>query len=41
MKPQVSSDGKTLVSTDQLKQYRPPTFKPKQGKVRKASRLSW
>lgn len=25
----VSSDGRTLVSADGLRQYRPPTFKPR------------
>jgi hypothetical protein len=29
----VASDGKTLVSQDGLRQYRPPSFKPRQGKV--------
>lgn len=29
----VASDGKTLVSSDGLKQYRPPTYKPNQGKA--------
>jgi filamentous hemagglutinin len=29
----VASDGKTLVSADGLRQYRPPEFKPNLGKV--------
>ena len=29
----ISSDGKTLVSADKLRQFRPPTYKPKLGKV--------
>ncbi|WP_275656619.1 DUF637 domain-containing protein [Pseudomonas sp. NFPP17] len=29
----VASDGKTLVSSDGLKQYRPPSYKPSQGKA--------
>ena len=29
----VASDGKTLVSNDGLRQYRPPTYKPKEQKV--------
>jgi hypothetical protein len=29
----VASDGKTMVSNNGLKQYRPPTFKPNEGKV--------
>ena len=29
----VASDGKTLVSADGLRQYRPPTFKPNLGRV--------
>jgi hypothetical protein len=29
----VASDGKTLVSADGLRVYRPPTFKPNLGKV--------
>jgi filamentous hemagglutinin len=29
----VASDGKTLVSTDRLRQYRPPSFKPNLGRI--------
>jgi RHS repeat-associated protein len=29
----IASDGKTLVSKDGLRQFRPPTFKPKQNKI--------
>ncbi len=29
----VASDGKTLVSADKLRQYRPPSYKPNLGKT--------
>ena len=29
----VASDGKTLVSADKLRQYRPPSYKPRLGKT--------
>jgi hypothetical protein len=35
----VASDGRTLVSHDKLRQYRPPSYKPKLGKVQ--ANLEW
>ena len=35
----LASDGKTLVSADQLRQYRPPSFKPDLGRVQ--ANLEW
>lgn len=35
----LASDGKTLVSADKLRQYRPPTFKPDLGRVQ--ANLEW
>jgi hypothetical protein len=35
----VASDGRTLVSADKLRQYRPPTYKPNLGKVQ--ANLEW
>jgi len=37
----VASDGRTLVSADGLRQYRPPSFKPQLGKFQANFELRW
>src|SRR5205807_1099820 len=38
---QVATDGKTLVSSDGLRQYRPPSFKPNLGKTQANFESRW